>query len=339
MKRDVPTPTMAAFRAGAALALYLCLRPETVLASAPTDGGGAAPARDREAILAMRGEYTVHFAFDETVALTPGYERRPTQRSGGDETVIVVEDSPRKIVLQHLLVDTRNGHVTKHWRQDWVYEAPARFEFTADQTWTLREVPAETRRGAWTQCVYEVSDAPRYCGTGRWTHDDGIAMWTGDASWRPLPRREHTKRSDYNAILAVNRHTRTPDGWTHEQFNTKVQRGVDGRSRALVREFGFNDYRRTRAVDFAPVYRYWEKTAGYWARVRARWDAAFAGGGLQLRTKVDGMALILPLFTQAADIEAGMPVTDARIDAVFATWVAPLPDASGAPRMSESRSR
>ncbi|MFZ5638448.1 MAG: DUF6607 family protein [Pseudomonadota bacterium] len=318
MKRRLPTSTARLTCA----ALSLCLPPAAVIASDPA-GVGVAPARDREAILAMRGEYAVRFAFDETVVLAPGYERRPAQRSGGDEAVIVVEDSPGRIVLQHILVDARSGHVTKHWRQDWIYEAPTRFEFSADQTWTVRAIPAATTRGAWTQCVYEVSDAPRYCGTGRWTHDDGIAMWTGDASWRPLPRREHVKRDDYNALLAVNRHTLTPDGWTHEQFNTKVQRGVDGVRRALVREFGFNDYRRTRTVDFGPAHRYWERTARYWARVRARWDAALAGGGLRLRAKVDGMALIAPLFEQAGAVDAGKPVDDAGIDAVFAQWVAP----------------
>lgn len=283
-----------------------------------------APARDRAAILAMRGEYTVDFAFDETVALQPDYERAAAQRSGGDETVIVIEDTPGRIVLQHILVDTRSGHVTKHWRQDWIYEAAQRFEFSADQTWTMRAIPAERTRGAWTQCVHEVSDAPRYCGTGRWTYENGIAMWTGDASWRPLPRREYTKRSDYNAILAVNRHTITPDGWTHEQFNVKVQRTADGGVRELVREFGFNDYRKTRSVDFGPVYRYWDKTAGYWSDVRARWSARLMQGGLRLKTKVDGMALIVPLFAQAAEIEAGKAVADAEIDKVFDAWVAPV---------------
>lgn len=278
-------------------------------------------ARDRAAILSMRGEYVVHFAFDETVALQPGYERKPAQRSGGDEAVIVVEDVPGRVVLQHILVDTRSGHVTKHWRQDWVYEAPQRFEFSADQTWTMHAIPAERTRGAWTQCVYEVSDAPRYCGTGKWTYDNGIAMWTGDASWRPLPRREHTKRSDYNAILAVNRHTITPGGWSHEQFNTKVQRAADGSVRELVREFGFNDYRKTGTIDFGPVYRYWDKTAGYWSEVRARWNARLMQGGLRLKTKVDGMALIIPLFEQASMRENDQPVAEADIEKVFVQWV------------------
>ena len=283
-------------------------------------------AADREAILAMQGEYIVDFAFDETVLLQPGYERAPAQRSGGNETVIVVEDTPAKIVLQHILVDEKSGHVTKHWRQDWTYEAKQRFEFTADQTWTVRALsPAETQ-GAWTQCVYEVSDAPRYCGTGRWMREGGVATWTSDLTLRPLPRREYTKRDDYNVVTAINRHTLTPGGWTHEQFNTKVRRSADGAQIAIAREFGFNDYRKTTEVDFKPAYAYWDATRDYWAKVRARWDGFLSKPpGLRLKTKIDGMAMIIPLFTQAGELQAGKRIADAEIDKVFAQFVEPAP--------------
>ena len=233
----------------------------------------ADPARDRQSILAMQGEHIVDFAFDETVLLQPGYERASAVRSGGNEVVIVVEDTPNRVVLQHLLVDAKSGHVTKHWRQDWTYEAANRFEFSDDQTWQVRSIPDEVNRGAWTQCVFEVSDAPRYCGTGRWDYHNGVPTWTSDLSWRPLPRREYTIRSDYNAVSAINRHTLTPGGWTHEQFNTKVLRKPDGTQVELAREFGFNDYQRTKDVDFKPAYTYWEATRDYWAKVRTRWDA------------------------------------------------------------------
>lgn len=292
---------------------------QTSIASASSN-----PERDRASILAMQGEYIVDFAFDETVLLQPGYERHPAMRSGGNETVIVVQDTPTKIVLQHILVDEKSGHVTKHWRQDWTYEAPNRFEFTADQTWTVRDLPAEQTQGAWTQCVFEVSDAPRYCGTGRWTYDNGVATWTSDPSWRPLPRREYTKRSDYNAISAINRHTITPGGWTHEQFNTKVLRKPDGTQVELAREFGFNDYQKTKDIDFKPAYAYWTATGDYWAKVRTRWDGFLSKPpGLRLKTKVDGMAMIIPLFTQADRIQEGKKVSDRDIDKVFKKWVEP----------------
>ena len=308
----------------------MTLHPASLLLLTAVSGlASAAPAsitRDHDSILAMQGQYTVDFAFDETVLLKPGYERAPAMRSGGDEVVVVVEDSPTRIVLQHLLVDAKSGHVTKHWRQDWVYQAPSRFEFSADQTWQVRPVDATLNQGAWTQCVYEVSDAPRYCGTGKWTYDNNVPTWTSDTSWRPLPRREYTRRSDYNALAVVNRHTLTPNGWTHEQFNTKVQRNTDGSQVEIAREFGFNDYIRTTEVDFTPALDYWKATAGFWAQVRQRWAAHLdKAPGVHLKTKLDGMAMIIPLFEQAEAVQGGAAVDTAKIDAVFVQFVEPAP--------------
>ena len=306
------------------LATTLALLP--LVAFSATAQAAADPARDRQSILAMQGEHIVDFAFDETVLLQPGYERASAVRSGGNEVVIVVEDTPNRVVLQHLLVDAKSGHVTKHWRQDWTYEAANRFEFSDDQTWQVRSIPDEVNRGAWTQCVFEVSDAPRYCGTGRWDYHNGVPTWTSDLSWRPLPRREYTIRSDYNAVSAINRHTLTPGGWTHEQFNTKVLRKPDGTQVELAREFGFNDYQRTKDVDFKPAYTYWEATRDYWAKVRTRWDAFLSKPpGVHMKTKVDGMAMIIPLFTQAGELEAGKTVADQDIDKVFTQWVEAAP--------------
>lgn len=282
--------------------------------------------RGHDSILAMKGEYNVDFAFDETVLLKPDYERAPASRSAGSEVVIVLEDTPTRVVLQHLLVSPKNGHVTKHWRQDWVYEAPTRFEYSADQTWQVRAIPAAVTTGAWTQCVYEVSDAPRYCGTGKWDHRNGVSTWTSDTTWRPLPRRELTRRSDYNGLVGINQHTITPKGWSHEQFNTKVVRGADGSQTPVAREFGFNDYVRTTEVDFKPAYDYWTATAGYWAKVRQRWEGFLTKApGARMKTKPDGMQFIIPLFTQAQDIQDGKNVTDAQIDAVFKQWVEKAP--------------
>lgn len=215
-----------------ATALALTALLASTAASAATRPPAAPAAADRAAILAMQGEYTVRFLFDETVVLRPEYTRKDPKRSGGDEVVVVVEDTPTKIVLQHLLLDVKSGHVIKHWRQDWMYEAPQRWEFAADQTWRLRDVPADRVAGGWTQCVFEVSDAPRYCGTGRWDHANGTSTWTSDAGWRPLPRREYTTREDYNALAAINRHTIVPGGWTHEQDNRKDIRDATGPSPA-----------------------------------------------------------------------------------------------------------
>ncbi|WP_379654979.1 DUF6607 family protein [Pseudoxanthomonas sp. UC19_8] len=307
-----------------------CRLPIAALAAlavlAPAHAQSADPVRDHAAILKIAGEFAVDFAFDETVLLQPGYERAAAMRSSADEAVVVVEDTPTRVVLQHLLVDGKSGHVTKHWREDWVYQAPRRFEFSADQTWTVRALSPQETAGAWTQCVYEVSDAPRYCGTGRWTYSGEVATWTSDESWRPLPRREYTRRSDYNALRVVNRHTITPNGWSHEQFNTKVLRRPDGRQVEIAREFGFDDYRRDSQVDFAPAYAYWKATSDFWAGVRARWTGFLnAPPGLHLKTKLDGMAMVMPLFEQADTLVHGGKVKAADTDAVFARYVEAAP--------------
>jgi len=274
----------------------------------------------------MAGEYVVTFAFDETVALEAGYERRPPKRSGASELVIVVEDEPGQIVLQHLLLvgGSDGNRVIKHWRQDWTYQAEQRLEFVDDQTWRLVELDPERSQGSWTQCVFEVSDAPRYCGTGSWNHRYGNATWTSDRTWRPLPRRDYTIREDYTALNVENRHTITPEGWTHEQDNSKVVR-VNGQTEAvLVREFGFNNYIRNEDTDFSAAYDYWNETKGYWAQVRRTWQDHYNSGGVILATEVDGMPIIDGLFELAAQASADTMPTQADIDAVFNNHVVTL---------------
>ena len=76
-----------------------------------------------------------------------------------------------------------------------------------------RAVPRAERRGAWSQTVYQVDDSPRYGSLGRWVHSDEASIWEGGDAWRPLPRREHSVRSDYQVLAGRNRHTILPTGW------------------------------------------------------------------------------------------------------------------------------
>lgn len=58
--------------------------------------------------------------------------------------------------------------------------------------------------------------------------------------------------------------------------------------------------------------------------MRARWAAFLqTPPGLHLKTKPDGMAMIVPMFEQAESVQKGKRVKDAQIDAVFAQWVEP----------------
>ena len=101
---------------------------------------------------------------------------------------------------------------------------------------------------------------------------------------------------------------------------------VDGSQVEIAREFGFNDYIRTTEVDFTPALDYWKATAGFWAQVRQRWAAHLdKAPGVHLKTKLDGMAMIIPLFEQAEAVQGGAAVDTAKIDAVFVQFVEPAP--------------
>lgn len=273
---------------------------------------------DRRAILAMQGEYRVSFHFDETVALAPGYDTRPDKDSGGHELVLLVEDAGDRIVLQHLLV-TPDGAVIKHWRQDWTYQPLTHWTYAGDQRFVRRTRTREEVAGAWLQAVYEVHDGPRYAGIGRWNHRYGVSTWTSERTWRPLPRREYTTRSDYDLLNVENRHTITPNGWTHEQDNTKVVRR-EGRDRVLVREFGFNDYRLVAGYDFSPARRYWEQTAPFWAAVRARWDRMLQGPAVRLAYPANEEAFLTEVLARAEDFrrDGDLAKAGAWLDARFA---------------------
>ena len=225
---------------------------------------------DRHAILSMLGEYQVSFNFYETAVLKSGYERNDPKHSGGFEVVVLVDDSNSRISMQHILVGA-SGMTIKHWRQEWVYELPSHWVYAGNQNFKIHNREKASVPGTWTQLVYEVNDGPRYAGSGRWNHRYGVSTWTSERTWRPLPRREYSKRSDYQVLNVENRHTITPQGWTHEQDNTKVIREND-KDIILVREFGFNDYRRIAGFNFSPGLAYWKATAPFWSLVRKRWS-------------------------------------------------------------------
>lgn len=139
-----------------ALALSGCaatapMPPNVAVAEAQPANNSPAP-EDRAAILGMVGEFEVSFDFHETVILAEGYERRDPHHSRALEIVVIIEDSPECVVLQHIL-QSPSGHVTKHWRQDWVWQATERFEYNGDQRWLMRELEPQETAGAWTQCV------------------------------------------------------------------------------------------------------------------------------------------------------------------------------------------
>tara|TARA_R110000868_G_scaffold53744_4_gene168538 strand:- start:18024 stop:19013 length:990 start_codon:yes stop_codon:yes gene_type:complete len=268
--------------------------------------------QDRQAILAMQGEYAVTFDFRETVPVAAGYELAEPKLTPAREVVLVVEDTGDFIMLQHLLLagDGPDPYIVKHWRQDWQYQPHSVLAYQGHDDWTVDDVSAADRTGAWSQTVYQVDDSPRYAAVGRWTHTPEAATWEPPVSWRPLPRRDDTTREDYDVIAAVNRHTVTAWGWTHEQDNSKLVLR-DGETHELVREIGVNTYRRTELEGAGAALAYWDATADYWALVRGRFDALEASvRRFHIEDDAEGTLLYGPVLDAGERVLSGTDDVD-----------------------------
>ncbi|MGH7943837.1 MAG: DUF6607 family protein, partial [Opitutaceae bacterium] len=228
--------------------------------------------------------------FIESLGLTPEYQPVRPYHSWATEQVRMIEDTGRFISLQHTLAmffknpdgSVSEPMITKHWRQDWTYEDADVHTFRGNNTWARRRPSAAEAAGAWSQAVFQVDDSPRYEALGRWEHRGNTSVWTSERAWRPLPRREHTARKDYDVMEGVHRIVLTPTGWLHEQNNWKRVAGelssasAEVPPRYVAAEIGLDRYERITAPSLAAADDYWRKTAAYWAAVRRTWTDIFA---------------------------------------------------------------
>jgi hypothetical protein len=283
-------------------------------------------ARDRAAILALAGDYKVSFHFMESLGFAPDYEPTRPYHSWATERVRVLEDKGRFISLQHTLVMFFNQPdgaasepmVTKHWRQDWTFEDDNLHTFRGDNTWARRRPSAAESSGAWSQAVFQVDDSPRYEALGRWEHRGNLSVWTSERAWRPLPRREHTVRKDYDVMEGVHRIVLTPTGWLHEQNNWKRVAGESATAgddpHFVGAEIGLDRYERITAPSLAAADEYWGQTAPYWAAVREAWADVFSHHErFALRSEVNGTKLFEEHFAFAQEMAAGQTADSAEL--------------------------
>ena len=250
--------------------------------------------QDRTAIKSLCGCYEVTFQNAETFAPDKNYAFHERYFTKGLEWVVADEDQPGKLVLQHLLV-SNDTLVTKHWREDWLHENTDLHAFDRDLRWKYTALDKAGVKGQWTQKVFQVDDSPRYEGSATWIHADGKHYWEGLAD-SPLPRREFTKRSDYNVMRRTNRHEITAYGWLHAQDNEKIIR-TETRDSLLAQEKGLNTYRKAAEGRCQAAAEWWAANRAYWADVRATWDTVFAERKtLALRETVNGKRLYEQLF-------------------------------------------
>lgn len=296
-----------------AAVLILAAAPLPALADAPL---AASPAEtqqakfqsDRQNILAMAGNYKVTFDFRETTAWQAGYTPIPAKVMNGHESVRVIEDTGRRIILQHLLVVEQDGktQVVKHWRQDWTYEPESVLTYAGQGRWTFELVPENLSKGRWSQTVWQTDDSPRYGGWGEWTTEGGVPRWRSNWTWRPLARRDAVRHPPYDRYRAINRHSPTPTGWIHWQDNLKM--GLrDGKLVPFVQESVLNSYERAADYNIAAADAYWSKTSAYWAEIRKAWDETIRQhDGVTVAEVVDsGSAGAEELMTIADDLAQG----------------------------------
>ncbi|MFN4147456.1 MAG: DUF6607 family protein [Runella sp.] len=241
---------------------------------------------DIQAIKGQCGCHEVDFRYAETFSPQKDYPFAERYTAKGLEYVFVDEETPNKLVLVHLLV-INDKTVIKHWREDWEYEATNLLSYQKNKDWKTVQLPKSQIKGQWTQRVFEVDDSPRYEGSASWIHKDGKHLWANITD-APLPRREYTKRSDYQVLRRFNRIHVTDKGYLHEQDNDKIVKDESG-ERLLAQEKGYNDYVRVDESKCETAKRWWAKNRGFWVEVRNVWSELIAQNkGISLKTeKVD----------------------------------------------------
>ena len=259
--------------------------------------------KDRLAILSMVGEYRVSFEFIETFGSSINYKLDNPYQSWGTEMVILLNDEPNFISLQHIMMmyfEDDDGTVTgpyiqKHWRQDWTYEKPKILNYRNNKIWDRLEI--DDFQNTWSQSVYQVDDSPRYESYGKWLHSEEGSRWISTATPRPLPRREFSVRDDYNLLSGLNKITVMPWGWTMEELNEKIIFP----NKYLGSEFGIARYQRISNYDFSPALNYWNDTKEYWSIVREIWSEILAQKKVCLLSEVKDKPMYLYKFNFAED--------------------------------------
>lgn len=275
-------------------------------------------AKDRAAILSMAGAFEVEFNFTETVSLAEGYELKKPYKAKAQELVKLVEDTGKAITLQHLLVVNGGDgpEVIKHWAQIWQYEDSRSLNYEGGKTWLPVVHTLEETKGTWTQFVTQTDDSPRYKAQGTWVHMGNTSTWTSKLSTRPLPRRDYSKRKDYDLLVVVNHHIITPDGWVHQQDNRKLV-SRNGERQFLCVEAGLNHYKRitddTGKEGFEIAEKHWEKTHTFWKTVRDSWDSVVSESEKPIRyaNRIGANRLMSEINSLARKVEKGGTVDSA----------------------------
>ncbi len=260
----------------------------------PLNLSAQAPQNEKSYIKRMCGCYEVEFKYTETFSDADGYELKEPYSARGLEWIFVDAEAQDSIILQHLLI-VGGDRIIKHWRQDWIYENQELLSYQRNLEWAKTRLSLKEAKGTWSQKVYQVDDSPRYEGNATWIDVDGKIYWESQVA-APLPRREFTKRDDYNVMLRNNKHKITKEGHVHELDNAKLIRTEAGDS-VLVWEKGLNSYRKVDDSRCELAQAWWEENKIFWQDVRLVWaEVIDQNEYINLARSVEGLKLYSRLF-------------------------------------------
>ncbi len=255
--------------------------------------------QDIEAIKEMCGCFEIDFKFSETFQYSndSNYSKSKNYNAKALEYAKLIKDEKGHISIQHLLV--MGDYIIKHWRQDWIFQNKDLLKYDGNNTWKYISKTKKDVKGQWTQKVFQVDDSPRYEGSATWVHADGKSYWE-NSSYAPLPRREYTKRNDYNIMIRGNRQEITEDGWVHDQDNFKVVKDSESDSEVIIAsEKGINSYTRVDESNCKEAIKWWDENNEKWLLVLEKWNSIYSKkDDISLRQSVENKPLFSFLFDE-----------------------------------------
>ncbi len=237
------------------------------------------------AIRSLTGCYLVDYSYTETESLKPGYQRDSrvydvNQNKSVKEWIYATGEN-NKIRLQHVLFATDlQGQIMadsllKHTGEDWEYEAPFQYEFTAPLRWEVK--PLERGLGRWTRKITNLDDGLRYQCSAAWL-PSAYPEWSCDDNYAPIPGRETRDmgRKDYQALLRSTKIVAYGHSWLERQANTKMihQEGV---KTPLAKELGKNWYVRLPESDCDAAKAYISEWQPFWSLLQETWETVLVG--------------------------------------------------------------
>ena len=255
--------------------------------------------QDIEAIKEMCGCFEIDFKFSETFQYSndSNYSKSKNYNAKALEYAMLIKDEKDHISIQHLLV--MGDYVIKHWRQDWIYQNKDFLKYNGNTNWKYMSKTKKDVKGQWTQKVFQVDDSPRYEGSATWVHVDGKSYWE-NSSYAPLPRREYTKRDDYNIMIRGNRHEITEYGWVHDQDNFKLVKDLKSDSEVIIAsEKGLNRYTKVDESKCNEAIKWWDKNNEKWSFILNKWNSIYSKkNDISITQTVENKALFSFLFDE-----------------------------------------